>query len=202
MYRQRSDSRFLFSTPPTSYRAVEVRPCWETLYGGGRRARYEGAHKRAVRYGICVSASRHRGRVIPVTCHSGRAARGCCRLAAQRLVLQGIVPSLARCRQSVPGTFGRPLPPRRRRLLDRDAAGFDLDVAAGRQIAEYAVDHLARCAHAVRHILLRELLRVSPCARPARPPDRAACARPGRRRRASRGSSRSRSTRARAVSDS
>src|SRR6185436_2502521 len=57
---------------------------------------------------------------------------------------------------SPPGTR---LPARGRRLVDGDAAGLDRDVAAGGEVAQDAVDHLARGADARRDVLLRQLLR-------------------------------------------
>src|ERR671914_784573 len=52
----------------------------------------------------------------------------------------------------------RSLPASGRSLVDGDATVFDADVAAGGEIAQHAVDHLARGADARRDVLLRELL--------------------------------------------
>src|ERR671915_1817681 len=51
------------------------------------------------------------------------------------------------------------LPARGRGLVDGDAAAFDADIAAGGEVAQDAVDHLARGADARRDVLLREPLR-------------------------------------------
>src|SRR5918992_3402363 len=50
------------------------------------------------------------------------------------------------------------LPARGRGLVDGDAAAFDADIAAGGEVAQDTIDHLARGADARRDVLLRELL--------------------------------------------